>query len=90
MKNQGLLRLTREAKMAKRDIEAQIKKSGKLSDNFICLPDPEDVYTWYYVVFGLNEPASYEGGFYLGKVTCPKEYPAKAPNIKIITENGRF
>ena len=53
MKNQGQLRLQREAKMAKKDMDNQVKKTGKISDNFICLPDPEDVYTWYYVVFGL-------------------------------------
>ena len=76
--------------MAKKDIDTQIKKSGTISDNFICLPDPEDIYTWYYVVFGLKEPIHYDGGFYLGKVTCPPNYPASAPNIKIITENGRF
>ena len=40
-----------------------------------------DVYTWYYVVFGLKEPSEYDGGFYFGKVTCPPDYPAKAPNI---------
>lgn len=62
--------------MAKKDIEAQIKKNGALTDNFICLPDPDDVYTWYYVVFGLNEPAEYTGGFYFGKVICPQTYPA--------------
>ena len=90
MKNQGQLRLQREAKMAKKDMDNQVKKTGKISDNFICLPDPEDVYTWYYVVFGLKEPSEYDGGFYFGKVTCPPDYPAKAPNIKIITENGRF
>jgi len=87
----GQMRLQREAKMAKRDIEAQLKKNGgKLKDNFICLPDPEDPYVWYYVVFGLEEPAEYKGGFYLGKITCPKEYPSKAPNIKLFTDNGRF
>mmetsp|Transcript_3861 Transcript_3861/g.5851 ORF Transcript_3861/g.5851 Transcript_3861/m.5851 type:complete len:165 (-) Transcript_3861:377-871(-) len=86
----GQMRLQREAKMVKKDIESQIKKNGKFKDSFICLPDPEDAYTWYYVVFGLEEPAEYKGGYYLGKITCPKEYPAKAPNIKIITDNGRF
>lgn len=90
MKNQGQLRLQREAKMAKKDLENQIKKTGAITDNFICLPDPEDAYTWYYVVFGLKEPSEYDGGFYLGKVICPPEYPAKAPNIRILTENGRF
>ena len=54
------------------------------------MPDPNDVFTWYYVVFGLNEPKEYTGGYYLGKITCPPDYPKSAPNIRIITENGRF
>ena len=89
-KTQGQMRLQREARMAKKDMDAQIKKHGKIVDNFVCLPDPEDAYTWYYVVFGLSEPKEFEGGYYFGKITCPKEYPAKAPNIKVFTPNGRF
>lgn len=76
--------------MARKDYDAQIKKHGKIMDNFICLPDPEDVYVWYFIVFGLTEPKEYEGGFYMGKITCPKEYPSKAPRIDLFTENGRF
>ena len=89
-KNQGQMRLQREGKMAIKDMEKQMKKSGKITDNFICLPDPSDPYVWYYVVYGLQEPKAYTGGYYLGKITCPPDYPAKAPNIRIITENGRF
>ena len=87
-KNAGQMRLNREAKMAKKDIEAQIKKKGKLEDNFICLPDPEDVYTWYYIIW-FNE-APFKGGYYMGKVKCPDNYPANAPQINLLTENGRF
>ena len=92
MKSQaGAMRLNREAKMAKKEIEAQIKKTGKLNETkFICLPDPQDAYVWYYIIWDLDTPVEYKGGYYLGKVQCPPEYPAKAPQIKIITENGRF
>lgn len=83
------MRLQREAKMAKKDIEAQIKKTGKINDGFICLPDPEDPFVWYYVIFGLDMK-EYQGGFYFGKVVCPPEFPAKPPKVVLITENGRF
>jgi len=89
-KRQGFMRLQREAKMAKKDIDGQIKKTGKITDNFICLPDPEDVYTWYFIVFGLTDPAQYNGGFYLGKVRCKDNYPASAPNIGLFTDNGKY
>lgn len=84
-----MIRLNREARMARKEIDSQIKKHGKVTDNFICLPDPENCFDWYYVVFGL-EAEGFHGGFYFGKVTCPKDYPKHAPNIKIYTENGRF
>lgn len=87
--NAGQMRLQREARMAKKDIDTQIKKHGKMVENFICLPDPNNAYEWYYVIFGL-EMKGFEGGFYLGKVECPAEYPAKAPKIMMITENGKW
>lgn len=87
---QGQMRLQREAKMAKKDYDAQVKKNGKIIDNFICLPDPENVYEWYFIIFGLEEPIHYKGGYYIGKITCPEDYPQKAPRIDMFTENGRF
>jgi len=83
------MRLQREGKMAKKDIETQIKRTGKINDGFICLPDPENIYEWYYIVFGLDYK-EYKGGFYMGKIICPKEYPAKAPKVIVQTTNGRF
>jgi len=64
-------------------------KHGKIHDNFICLPDPADPYKWYYVIFGIEEHP-YKGGFYLGNIECPADYPAKAPKINMLTENGKF
>jgi ubiquitin-protein ligase len=86
----GIMRLQREGRMAKSDADKQIKKHGKLTDNFLCLPDPNNIHEWYFVVWGIEEPDRFKGGYYLGKITCPPEYPQKAPNIKMITENGRF
>lgn len=56
-KTQGQMRLQREAKAARKDYDSQIKKHGKITDNFICLPDPEDAYVWYYIVFGISDPS---------------------------------
>ena len=83
------MRLQRESKIAKKDYEAQIKKHGKIIDNFICLPDPENVQIWYFIIFGLDH-RGYKNGFYMGKVTCFDEYPQKAPRIDMLTESGRF
>jgi ubiquitin-conjugating enzyme E2 J2 len=41
------------------------------------------------VIFGLKD-CQYEGGFYLGKLVFPNDYPWKPPGIMMVTENGRF
>merc|ERR1712113_423763 len=87
--NAGQMRLQRESRMQKKDMDAQVKKTGKINDGFICLPDPEDSYKWWYVIFGLDMDP-YRGGYYMGYITCPDDYPAKAPKINLITDNERF
>lgn len=85
----GTMRLQRESRMQKKDMDAQIKKTGKINDNFVCLPDPEDAYKWWYIIWNLDMDP-YRGGYYMGYITCPDDYPAKAPKINLITHNGRF
>ena len=46
------------------------------------------MYTWYYVVFGLE--GTYKGGYYIGRIKCKDTYPTTAPNITIFTDNGKF
>ena len=41
------------------------------------------------MIFGLKD-CQYEGGFYLGKLVFPNDYPWKPPGIMMVTENGRF
>jgi ubiquitin-conjugating enzyme E2 J2 len=63
--------------------------NGQNLDNFLACPDPKNIFSWYYLIFGLKDCA-YENGFYLGKISFPKEYPLKPPSIEMITPNGRF
>ena len=44
---------------------------------------------WYYVIYDLKD-CPYEGGFYMGRIIFPKQYPLKPPGIEMITPNGRF
>lgn len=86
--------------MAKKDYDNQIKKHfcksqttisekhGKIVDNFVCLPNPENPYEWFFVVWGFEN--EYTGGYYMGQISCPDNYPAAAPHIQLNTENGRF
>lgn len=82
------MRLSRESRKVKKDYEAQIKKSGKITDNYVCAPDPENPLIWYFVIFGLDD--DYKGGYYFGKVVCPENYPATPPYIMVSTNNGCF
>jgi hypothetical protein len=68
-KKGGNMRLQREVMKYKKQFDAMIKKDGKVTDNYVCAPDPENPYVWYFVVFGLD--GHYEGGYYLGKIVCP-------------------
>ncbi|XP_055335297.1 ubiquitin-conjugating enzyme E2 J2-like [Paramacrobiotus metropolitanus] len=52
-------------------------------------PKPNNLLEWYYVVRG-PEQTPYEGGYYLGRLIFPVEYPFKPPSIMILTPNGRF
>ena len=80
MESAGYRRLTKEL--------VALKKRKSL-ENFIALPEGENMFEWHYVIFGLTD-CPYEGGFYHGKIYFPVEYPHKPPMIKMFTPSGRF
>lgn len=41
------------------------------------------------MIYDLKD-SPFEGGFYVGKLMLPIEYPAKPPGVMMITPNGRF
>lgn len=74
-----------------KSIQAQIdshpdKKITK--DSFIAAPDGEDLFTWYFVIFGLEGP--FTGGYYMGKLVFPDNYPWSPPKVMMISETGKF
>ena len=62
---------------------------GKIKENYIAAPDPANMFEWYFVVFGLKD-SPYEGGFYMGRLLFPQDYPWKPPAIFMVSETGRF
>jgi len=40
-------------------------------------------------MFGIGD-APYKGGYYLGRINFPENYPWSPPAIRVITESGRF
>jgi ubiquitin-conjugating enzyme E2 J2 len=78
--NIGIKRLNKEHK----DLQ-----ESKTNTNFVAEPDPDNIFDWHFVLFGLKDCA-YEGGFYHGLLKFPKEYPMKPPAVMMITPSGRF
>jgi tetratricopeptide (TPR) repeat protein/ubiquitin-protein ligase len=64
-------------------------QENKGLENFLACPDPDNIFRWYFLIFGLKD-CPYSDGFYLGKLIFPKNYPHKPPGIMTITPNGRF
>lgn len=52
-------------------------------------PKPNNLLEWYFVVRG-PESTPYDGGFYLGRLNFPADYPFKPPSIMLLTPSGRF
>ena len=58
-------------------------------ENFIASPSSSNIFDWHFCIFGLYD-CPYEGGYYHGTLSFPKEYPFKPPRIKMVTPSGRF
>jgi ubiquitin-conjugating enzyme E2 J2 len=57
--------------------------------NLIIRPKENDILTWYFIVYDLQD-TPFENGIYFGKIKLPTEYPLKPPDFYFITPNGRF
>jgi len=53
------------------------------------LQDDNDKFLFYFLLRG-EEKTDYEGGYYLGKIVLPTDYPSKPGFFYMLTPNGRF
>lgn len=53
------------------------------------IQDETNKFIFYFLLKGDKE-SSYEGGYYIGKIMLPKEYPDKPGDFMMLTPNGRF
>jgi ubiquitin-conjugating enzyme E2 J1 len=56
---------------------------------FTASPLESDLFEWHFTVRGPPETA-FAAGLYHGRIVLPPEYPLKAPEIILLTPNGRF
>lgn len=71
-------------------------KKNKL-DYAQAIQDENDKFIFYFLIIGDKEDPKnklstghYEGGYYIGKILLPKEYPLKPGDFMMLTPNGRF
>ena len=88
MNKAGAIRLQKEHKSMWESFQKQANQ-GKIIDNYVACPDPDNIFIWYFLIFGLKD-CDYEGGFYLGKLLFPAEFPFKPPAVMMVSESGRF
>lgn len=48
-----------------------------------------DILEWYFLIEGPPDSV-YAGGWFVGRLRFPPEYPFKPPGIMMLTPNGRF
>eukprot|EP00949_MAST-11_sp_MAST-11-sp1_P004857 g4857.t1 len=71
------------------NLQKALKDGG--TSFFTALPDPENIFSWHFVIFGDELPDErYKGGVYHGCIEFPEAYPLKAPSIMMISQSGRF
>ena len=81
--------MSKEFKAIEKEFKRQVDKhpKGLVEDNFITSPDPDNIFQWYFCIFGLEKPFN---GFYLGRIDFPDDYPWKPPAIRLLTPTGKF
>lgn len=57
--------------------------------NLILRYHPDDILTWYFIIYDLSD-TPFENGVFFGKVMLNEQYPLKPPDFIFITPNGRF
>lgn len=81
------------AKAAVRRLMAELRELTPTNSSehslFHAHPLENDIFEWH---FSIRGPTStpFEGGTYHGRILLPPDYPLKAPEIILLTPNGRF
>ena len=53
------------------------------------IQDKQNGKIFYFLLVGM-EKSPYDGGYYIGKITLPPDYPVKPGQIEMMTPSGRF
>lgn len=70
-------------------INGEIKKFLKSDQNIKIYHNPDNILEIYFKIIG-NEDSDYKNGEFIGVIKHHEEYPLYAPNLYMLTPNGRF
>ncbi|WVQ68036.1 uncharacterized protein L199_006242 [Kwoniella botswanensis] len=81
LRSTAVKRIMQEAsELANADIE---------EDGFVAAPLEDDIFEWHCTMRGVSG-SEYDGGLYHLRILLPPSYPMSAPDIMLMTPNGRF
>ncbi|CDZ97243.1 Non-canonical ubiquitin conjugating enzyme 1 [Phaffia rhodozyma] len=78
-KNSAVKRIMQEARELAED----------LSTDYSAAPLEDDIFEWHGTIRGASD-TEFEGGLYHIRISLPPSYPFAAPDMMILTPNGRF
>lgn len=68
----------------------ELKKLQKENLGFAqAIQDEKNQFLFYFLLKG-DDDSDYKGGYYIGKIELPKDYPASPGDFYMLTGNGRF
>lgn len=68
----------------KRLMREREKMEQSNNDQFITVPNPNNIFEWHFVLKNIKD-SPYQGGQYHGKILIPAEYPLKPPALLFVT-----
>ncbi|AAW43579.1 ubiquitin conjugating enzyme, putative [Cryptococcus deneoformans JEC21] len=68
---------------------AELAAADVDDDGFVAAPLEDDIFEWHCTMRGVPD-SEYDGGLYHFRIVLPPSYPMSAPDIILLTPNGRF
>jgi|LakMenEpi03Aug12_release.lakeMendotaPanAssembly.Ray.scaffolds.fasta_scaffold341885_1 ubiquitin-conjugating enzyme E2 J2 len=81
--------MTQPSNLTQKRLANEVKDMIKNKMDFAqAIQDETNPFIFYFLLKPADEP--YKGGYYIGKIMLPIDYPAKAGDFMMLTPNGRF
>ncbi|KAK8854762.1 hypothetical protein IAR55_003501 [Kwoniella newhampshirensis] len=68
---------------------SELAEADADEDGFVAAPLESDIFEWHCTMRGVHD-SEYESGLYHLRILLPPSYPMSAPDIMLMTPNGRF